>query len=276
MGDYKENQDLLHGTRGTAGPLSHVRIVLVEPSHPGNIGSAARAMKVMGLSRLCLVRPRRFPDPEAVALASGAEDLLGEALVVDTLPEALQGCVRVYGTTARDRHVAWPQGDARAAAVDAWTLARDTGPVAFLFGRERTGLTNAELDLCQMLVQIPTGPVYASLNLAQAVQVLAYELQMAGRQCGIPAPGLPKAGLATVAERERFYVHLQEVLLGSGFLQPPREIHMMRRLRRLFDRAMPDSGEVEILRGILTEIQRWAGGQHTGQSSVMEDRSGDS
>ncbi|MCE5360269.1 RNA methyltransferase [Candidatus Igneacidithiobacillus taiwanensis] len=252
MSEYREKPAPLHGAES----LAQIRVVLVEPSHPGNIGSTARAMKVMGLTRLVLVRPRFFPHPEADALASGAEDVLQRAEVHDDLASALADCARVYGTTARDRHIQWPQSDARSAAQEMIAAAAQA-PVAILFGRESSGLSNSELDLCQHLIQIPTGDLYHSLNLAQAVQILSYELQMASNAGVAPLPELPERG-ALVAEREGFYAQLRDVLLASGFLQAPREEHMMRRLRRLFDRAQPSGNEIDILRGILTEITRWA------------------
>ncbi|MHB1281226.1 MAG: RNA methyltransferase [Acidithiobacillus sp.] len=238
--------------------LQGLRVVLVEPSHPGNIGAAARAMKVMGLRQLVLVKPRFFPDPEATALASGAEDILASAQVCADLDTALQGCRKVYGTSARDRRIHWPVSTAREAAGE---ILADlgNGDCALLFGRERTGLTNAELDRCQVLVHIPTAEEYHSLNLGQAVQVLAYELHLAALVLRPPqtAP-VVREKPAPAEEMEGFYSHLQQVLRCTGFLQPVRETRLMRRLRRLFDRAAPSQNEVNILRGMLTEMTRWA------------------
>ncbi len=253
MSEYREKQGSLHGAQG----LDQIHLVLVEPSHPGNIGSTARAMKVMGLTRLVLVRPQLFPHPEATALASGAEDVLQQARVVDDLRTAIADCARVYGTTARDRHIQWPQMDARSAAPDMLAHTHHA-PVALLFGRESSGLSNAELDLCQTLIQIPTGDLYHSLNLAQAVQIIAYELHLAAGPTSPRSDGFPEQE-ASVQDREGFYAQMKSVLLASGFLQAPREEHMMRRLRRLFDRAHPSRNEIDILRGILTEMTRWAG-----------------
>ncbi|WP_123104337.1 RNA methyltransferase [Acidithiobacillus sulfuriphilus] len=238
-------------------PLENLRIVLVEPSHPGNIGAAARAMKVMGLQQLVLVKPLRFPAPEALAMASGAEDLLNRAEVCADLDGALRGCHRVYGASARNRHVSWPNLGAREAAASLRTDLQ-AGPCALIFGRERTGLSNAELDRCQVLVTIPTAGCYSSLNLGQAVQVLAYEVFMAAGAESSPTGGI-LAPMAAAEEMEGFYRHLQGILQTCGFLQAPRETQMMRRLRRLFDRATPSANEVHILRGILTELERWAG-----------------
>ncbi|WP_216360861.1 RNA methyltransferase [Acidithiobacillus marinus] len=241
--------------------LQGLRVVLVETSHPGNIGATARAMKVMGLQHLVLVNPRYFPHPEATALASGAEDILDRAQVTTDLATALQGCHRVYGTSARDRRIQWPVLDAREAALDV-VQELTGGQCALVFGRERTGLSNEELDYCQVLVNIPTAELYHSLNLGQAVQVLAYELHMATLAKPADLPAEDSAALleapAPKEDMEGFYQHLEQVLRQSGFLQELRATRMMRRLRRLYDRARPSVNEVNILRGILTEIQRWA------------------
>ena len=241
--------------------LQGLRVVLVETSHPGNIGATARAMKVMGLQHLVLVNPRYFPHPEATALASGAEDILDRAQVTTDLATALQGCHKVYGTSARDRRIQWPVLDAREAALD-MVQELAGGHCALVVGRERTGLSNEELDHCQVLVNIPTAELYHSLNLGQAVQVLAYELHMATLAERADVSGEATAALldspAPMEDMEGFYQHLEQVLRQSGFLQEIRAARMMRRLRRLYDRARPSADEVNILRGILTEIQRWA------------------
>lgn len=233
--------------------LQRIRIVLVETQHPGNIGAAARAMKTMGLADLRLVRPEKYPDAEAEARASGASDVLAAARVVDSLEEALVGCVRVVGTSARMRKLAWPELEPRECGA---TLVREaaTGPVALVFGRERTGLTNAELDLCTHLVTIPANPEYASLNLAAAVQVLAYEVRLAALEAAPPAK--PSNGMppATHDELERFYAHLEAALAARDFLDRHNPAHLMRRLRRLFGRAGLDRDEVQILRGMLTAL----------------------
>ncbi len=235
--------------------LSEVRVVLVETSHPGNIGAAARAMKNMGLSRLVLTRPALFPHAEATARASGADDLLYQAQVVDSLDAALAGCGLVVGSTARRRSLSAPELDPRACA-EGLLDACQHGPVALVFGRERTGLTNEELDRCHFLVRIPTDPAYSSLNLAAAVQVLAYELRMAALNrdevADPPAPGAPPP--APADELERFYEHLETVLMETGFLNPANPRQLMRRLRRLYNRARPDQNEINILRGILTAV----------------------
>lgn len=231
----------------------HIRIVLVEPSHPGNIGAAARAMKTMNLDALVLVRPARFPDAEANARASGALDVLRQARVVDTLDEALQGCALVAGTSARQRDLGPPPLTPRACAAKLWDSPPDTD-VALLFGRERTGLTNEELERCHFLVHIPANPEYSSLNLAAAVQILAYELLLACSS--IPETADDKASLASVEEMEGLYTHLESAAVASGFLDPQQPKHLMRRLRHLFNRAQPDPREINILRGLLTALLR--------------------
>lgn len=225
------------------------RFVLVETSHPGNIGSAARAIATMGFGRLVLVRPAAFPHAEATALAAGADHVLAAATVCASLDEAVADCVRVCGTSARARSLDWPTRDVRAAALEAVAGA---GPVAFVFGRERTGLTNSELDRCDTMVSIPTGSGYASLNLAQAVQIVAYELCVAGTAAGERAqPDAAAADRPAHADVERFHAHLEATLIDIGFLDPANPRQLMRRLRRFFARARPTRTELNILRGIL-------------------------
>lgn len=237
--------------------LNPVRIVLVNTSHPGNVGGVARAMKNMGLSDLRLVTPQDYPSAEATARASGADDLLAQAQVLDDLDEALAGSRLVLGTSARQRTLRWPELDPRQAAARLLDAAR-TGPVAVLFGRERTGLTNEELDRCQALIHIPSNPEYSSLNLAAAVQVLSYELRMAALEHAPAAVPAPTGGElpASHEELERLYAHLEETLLLLEFLDPDNPRHLMRRLRRLFAKADPTINEVNILRGILTQAAK--------------------
>jgi TrmH family RNA methyltransferase len=240
-----------------------IRIVLTRVSHPGNIGAAARAMKTMGLGELCLVAPGRFPATEATVMAAGADDVLDRARVHPDVSSAVADCGLVVGTTSRSRHLPWRVLEPREAAAEI-AAAASSSRVAVLFGAERTGLTNEELELCQRLVTIPTGPSYASLNLAMAVQVLAYEILLAsreaaedGRRSGIP--------LASAVEMERFYAHLEQVLDEIDFHDRTGEGHLMARLRRFFNRAVPDQNEINILRGILTSVQgkrRRAGDPH--------------
>lgn len=232
----------------------NLRIILVGTTHPGNIGAAARAMKNMGVSELALVGPRYFPDAEATARASGAEDVLERAMVTHTLAEAIADCVHVAGTSARPRAIAWPTVEPRACVEELLAKGRQ-GPVALVFGSEKSGLSNEDLDRCNSLVTIPTAPGFSSLNLAMAVQILTYEWR---RAVAGAAPQLSEseAPPATSAEMEHFYTHLEAVLTRIAFLDPANPRHLMRRLRRLFVRAAPDKNEVNILRGILTAIDR--------------------
>lgn len=231
--------------------LDNIRVVLVHTSHPGNIGAVARAMKNMGLSDLRLVAPRQFPDAEATARASGADDLLARSRVYARLEEALEGCRLVVGTSARSRTVEWPVLDPRECAAETLATA-ELGPVALVFGRENSGLTNDELDLCRYLVHIPTNPEYSSLNLAMAVQVLAYEVRMVQRLGGVDT----RARTPASADRfEGFIDHLAEMLGDVDFADIRHSEKLMRRLRRLFLRAEPDDEEINILRGILRAAQ---------------------
>lgn len=227
------------------------RIVLVETSHPGNIGAAARAMRVMGLDELVLVRPQRFPHAEATAMAAHADPILASAKVVDSLEEALAGCSVVFGTSARRRALEWTEHDARSAAGHVAGRGADE-TVAFVFGRERTGLTNEELDRCHYMLHVPTAGDYGSLNLAQAVQIVAYELLLerdrpAARGAAEPPP--------THEDMTRFYAHLEQALTDIGFLDPANPRQLMRRLRRFFNRSEPSAVELNILRGILRAAQ---------------------
>jgi TrmH family RNA methyltransferase len=231
-----------------------IRIVLVGTTHPGNIGACARAMKNMGITDLALVDPRYFPHEEATARASGADDILDNARVVGTLGEAIADCVYTAGASARSRAIDWPSLEPRACAARLLEEA-GRGPVAVVFGPEKSGLSNADLDLCDVLLTIPTNPGFCSLNLAMAVQVITYELRLAGRDA--PAeerePDVPPA---TSEELEYFYSHLEQVLKDIRFLDPDNPRTLMRRLRRLFIRARLDKNEVNILRGILTAVDR--------------------
>ncbi len=231
-----------------------IRIVLVGTTHPGNIGAVARAMKNMGLSDLALVSPKYFPHDEASARASGAEDILERAMVVDSLAEALTDCVYVAGASARSRTINWPCMGPRDCAE---RLIRESGhgKVAAVFGPEKTGLHNDDLDLCHTLLTIPTDPGFSSLNLAMAVQVLTYELRVASMLDEGPVFDV-EAPPATSEEMEHFYAHLEKVLTDIEFLDPDNPRHLMRRMRRLFIRARPDKNEVNILRGVLTAVDR--------------------
>lgn len=237
-------------SKGAAPIFARCRFVLSHPSHPGNIGAAARAIKTMGFERLVLVAPKRFPDPQANALASGAEDVLERAEVHESLAESLAGATLVAGLSARRRDLSHRQYDARSAAE---LLAREEAPV-LVFGNEMSGLSNRELELCQILVTIPANPAYSSLNLAAAVQVLAYELRMAVLQADLPPPD--EAQYARHEDIEQFYAHLEQVMIETGFLDPANPKRLMQRLRRLFSRTRLEHEEVNILRGILRATQR--------------------
>ncbi|MEE4217283.1 MAG: RNA methyltransferase [Xanthomonadales bacterium] len=240
--------------------LAQVRVVLINTTHPGNIGATARAMKVMGLSSLHLVTPKIFPNAEATAMASGADDILQRAVVHDTLDSALSGCPLVLGTSARLRSLPMPMFDARRAARQAL---QESGShdVAILFGRERYGLTNEEMMRCQYLVNIPANPEYSSLNLAQAVQIMSYELRVAAM--GVADISLPPLDWEPVDDQqmELMFQHLEQTLLDIRFLNPKQPKKLMMRLRRLFKRARPDQNEINILRGILKASQESASRQ---------------
>jgi tRNA (cytidine32/uridine32-2'-O)-methyltransferase len=233
--------------------LDRVRIVLVNTSHPGNIGAVARAMKNMCLADLVLVEPRRHPSEEATARASGADDILARARVVEDLDSAIADCRAVIGASARRRTVEWPELDPRACAAEVARIA-PAGPVALVFGRENSGLTNDELARCRYLLHIPANPDYASLNLAMAVQVVAYELMMAAR--GRPVAVVQRApAMATAEQLQGLFDHLRQALGDIGFADARHSAKLMRRLQRLFRRAEPDPYDINILRGILSAAQ---------------------
>lgn len=251
-------------------PAADIRVVLVETSHPGNIGAVARAMKNMGLEQLVLVRPKQFPDPEATARASGADDLLRRARVVDDLLEAIGDCGLVAATTSRDRDQNFRVRDLCEGAEQIVAQAR-SGPVALLFGNERTGLTNDELALAHLLLRIPANPAYPSLNLAMAVQLVSYETWRArGAQYLSPPPATP---LAPAIEMERLFTHLQQVLDEVEFRdRTPGGTSLMNRIRRFLHRAELDQNEVNILRGILTAVQQKR--RHAGAPPADDDGPG--
>jgi TrmH family RNA methyltransferase len=240
--------------RQAAARLARIRVVLINTTHPGNIGAAARAMKVMGLSALHLVTPKIFPHAEATARASGADDVLQHTVLHDSLDSALAGCALVLGTSARLRSLSMPMLDARRAAAHALAES-ETRDVALLFGRESFGLTNEEMQRCHYLVNIPANPAYSSLNIAQAVQIMAYEMRMAALgQAGLAEPPLDWEPVDD-GQMERFYEHLEQTLLDLRFLNPRQPRRLLMRLRRLFNRARPDQNEINILRGILKASQ---------------------
>jgi tRNA (cytidine32/uridine32-2'-O)-methyltransferase len=249
---------------------NRIRIVLVGTQHPGNIGSAARALKTMGLSRLVLVAPERYPHIEAHALAAGADDVLATAPVLATLAEAVADCRLVLGCTARSRRVALEEHLPRVAASLATARAGEGAEVALVFGRERTGLTNDELQLCHAAVHIPANPEYSSLNLAAAVQVLAYEVRMAmleAGQAGMVVTVSAEDEPASHAQLEGFFTQLADTLDAIDFHKGRAPESALRKLRRLFLRTALDVREVRLLRGILADAQRMArlaGGKASG------------
>jgi len=241
---------------------NHLRIVLVGTQHPGNIGSAARAMKTMGLSQLVLVAPEKTPDRDTHAMAAGADDLVDAAPVFASLAEAVADCRWVLGATARNRRIQLEPLHPRDAAQRA-VAATASGPVALVFGRERTGLTNEELQLCHAAVHIPSDPAFSSLNLAAAVQVLSYELRCAllgnaATEESAVRTAPPVEGAASHAELEGFFAQLGEALEQIDFHKGRAPESAMRKLRRLYLRANLDSADVRLLRGVLADTQRMA------------------
>ena len=266
-----------------------IKIVLVNTTHPGNIGAAARAMKTMGLEQLALVAPRHFPSAECTARAAGADDVLARARVFSSVEEAVADCELVFGTSARTRSIAWPEVTPETAAAQVIDHAGAGSGAAVLFGRESSGLSNEELETCHAMIRIPTNAEFASLNLAQAVQIICYEIgkqRLAGEtgsgdglksvpvrtggRSGAPGmdPRLHHAGTdfnpspgddaespVTAGEMEYFYEHFEQTLTDIGYLNPEKPRRLMRRIRRLFNRARLDGNEYNILRGILTAIQ---------------------
>ena len=233
--------------------LSHIRIVLVGTTHPGNIGAVARAMRNMALGRLYLVQPRFFPHEDATARAAGADQVLTDTTLCDSLPAALADCTLVIGASARARGIELPPLEPQACARQLLAQAA-SGEVALVFGPEHSGLSNTDMDLCQQRVCIPSNPDFPSLNLAAAVQVLAYEIY---RQAGeVPAAVPSSSPAATREEVERLFAHLEQTLRDLNFLLPNNPERSMRRLRALVNRAAPDQNETQILRGILTATGR--------------------
>ena len=233
--------------------LSHFKIVLVETSHPGNIGAVARAMKNMTLNELCLVNPKKFPSADATARAAGSDELLNAAVIYNSLQEAIADCQIVLGASARDRTISWPELTARECAEKfaPQSTVGETPKIAIVFGRENSGLKNHELDLCHYLLRIPCNSAYSSLNLAAAVQVVCYELFIASGQITESHIGdKEEAQLASTQQLDLFYEHLQQMLLDIGFLRADKTQSIMRRLRRIFNRVALDTKEVDILRGI--------------------------
>ncbi len=238
-----------------------VRVVLVETTHPGNIGAAARAMKNMGLCQLVLVSPRSFPHDKAIWRSASASDVVENARVVSSLAEAIEGCELVIGTSARDRRIPWPMLEPKSCGEKVFAEQAAGRQVAIVFGREAHGLKNEELQKCHFHVNIPTGKAYSSLNLAMAVQVLSYELLQASLN-EARAPYVDgddqrwDMSFAKTEAIENMFVHLEQTLVEVGFHDPENPRQLMTRLRRMFNRIRPDEMEVNILRGFLTAINQ--------------------
>ena len=245
---------LIKESNYTSPAFDKVRIVMVDTTEPGNIGAAARAMKNMSLSRLFLVNPNKYPSAAATARASGADDVLSNAVVCSSLEEALEGVHLVIGASARQRNIKWKQMDVLDTCKEIQkTLAKSKQQVAVIFGTENSGLTNKELDLCHILMTIPGNPDYFSLNVASAIQVFAYQYFVSNIQVDFESS---ENELASFEELEGFYVHLEQVLDHIDYFDENRpKSLLMRRLRRLFGRSYPEKEEVAILRGILKGIK---------------------
>ena len=249
MSDTEENPNL----------FPNIRFVLVETTHPGNIGAAARAMKNMGICRLVLVSPRDFPSDKAIWRSASAADVLEETKVVDSLEEALEGCQLVIGTSARDRRIPWPMLEPKSCGEKVFQSQAVGNEIALVFGREAHGLKNEELQLCHFHVNIPTGKAYSSLNLAMAVQVLSYEILQA-KLSSMPERAEDwDMAYAPSDALEYFFEHLEKTLIQVGFHDPENPRQLMTRLRRLFNRVRMDEMEVNILRGFLTAINHLKG-----------------
>lgn len=240
--------------------LNQIKIVMVRTSHSGNIGAAARAMRVMGLYNLTLVEPKQFPSQEAISLASGAVDVLESAVVVPTLEEALKDCQITYATTARPRFISSKLYTVEEATIEAVAgVKNDDQKIAFVFGTERTGLTNEEIDLCQRMMTIPSENSYNSLNISAAIQVVCYELHKAHKQAlelPLTQSSDEENELATGEMREGFYEQLQEILFQTEFLDPAEPKNIMRKIRQMYQKRDLTTQEIHLLRGILTSINR--------------------
>lgn len=250
----------------TNSPLSNIKIVLIKTTHPGNIGSVARAMKVMGLFNLYLVNPKSFPDEQATALSSNAHDVLDNATVVSSLEQAIADCQLVIGTSARqNRSLKWQIQDARSCGISVTKHALD-GKVAIIFGTESSGLSNDELSHCHRLVYIPTNPDYRSLNIASAVQIISYECRLAMQNMckenntkSVQDDNKQqdtKEALVNSADMDSYFEQLETILIETTFLNPEKPRYLMPKLRRLYSRTGVTQSELKILRGILSAIQK--------------------
>ena len=245
-------------------PTKNIRFVLVEPSHPGNIGAVARAMKTMGLSKLYLVQPEEYPSEVALRRAVGALDVLDNAVICSSLAEALADCSLVVATSARSREVSWAQKEPAAAAVNIVDVASEA-PVAIVFGRERSGLNNEELDQTRLQIIIPSNPGYSSLNLASAAQIIAYEIRKRILSVEIESPnGEPKnkpwETLASHEDLYGMYEHIEEALAAIEFIKYRPATKLMRKIIRLFSKANITVEELQIIRGIMTSAMYAANG----------------
>lgn len=235
--------------------LSHIKIILVETSHSGNIGAVARAMKNMSMTNLCLVKPKLFPCADATARASGADDVLARAIIYQNLSDAVADCQLVIGASARGRTISWPEMTPRQCAEKV-VINEPHNKVAIVFGRENSGLKNHELDLCHFLLRIPCNSDYSSLNIAAAVQVVCYELFVAtGIRQETVVGDKGEQPLASAAQMDSFYQHLHQALIDIGFMHIDKSKSIMRRLRRIYNRTLLDTKELDILRGILRMSQ---------------------
>ena len=233
----------------------NIRVVMINTSHPGNIGAAARVMKNMGLTRLYLVQPVHFPNADATAMASGADNLLTQAVVCDSLEQALEGCHLVLGTTARERKIQHEFIDGRKAGMLS-VAESDQHEVALVFGRERIGLTNDEIGRCHKLINIPTNPEYSSLNVASAIQIVTYEVMMSLRALNSKIKTESVVEYASSENMERFYQHLEQTLIEIDFLRIKQSPQLMSKLRHIYNRVRLEQEEVNILRGILTKTRQ--------------------
>ncbi len=243
--------------------MHNIRIILVNTTHPGNIGAAARAMKTMGLCHLYLVAPKKFPDPEAVAMAAGAEDVLSQAVVVQSLEDAIADCQLVLATSARSRARPWPMLSPREMG-EKINIEKHQNKIAVVFGRESSGLSNEELQLAHYHVQIPSSEDYGSLNVAQAVQVLCYEIRIAYlssiREVQGDQPVAPTSDFNIYPDAKKladFYQHLEALLTEVEFIDAQKPMHQMQKLRRIFTKSRLEIPEVQLLRGIFTDIQQY-------------------
>ena len=234
----------------------NIKVVLVGTTHPGNIGATARAMKTMGFDQLVLVEPKIYPDADATARASGADDLLAAALVHDNFGDAISDCHFVFGTSNRNRSIPWPLYAPAQAAEHCRVLLQSESKIAIVFGRESSGLANEELELCNAMIQIPTNPQFSSLNIAAAVQIICYELHKYLLQPETESIALSNSTpLASVDQIQQLYEHLQQSLIDIAYFDPDKPRRLMRRLKRVINRSQLDANEYNIVHGILSAVQ---------------------